>query len=283
MLDRRQFMLSSLGALVARQTMRAEGLDLKIGHRQASVTKQAGPSVFEIVRQIPGISGVELQVHYGGATLWDRDTALSYKKDAERTGLLIHSIAGIWGPGASIMQPGPGEQSLRKAINAAELVGASIALTTAFRNNCPDMSHEESYGPAVALLQSVASAAADAGVTIAMETTLTPADDKKLIDLVDRPSVKVNYDADNTESFGYHGQGVLGFEVLGAARIGQIHLKNEDRLLEEPGRIDWVAALKAVRGIGYRGWLVLETRHSAPEQCIEATRKNVEFIKRQLA
>lgn len=283
MLDRRQFVISSLGALATRHTMRAEGLDLKIGHRQASVTKQAGPSVFEIVRQIPGISGVELQVHYGGATLWDRDTALSYKKDAERTGLLIHSIAGIWGPGASIMQPGPGEQSLRKAIKAAELVGASIALTTAFRTNCPDMSHGESYGPAVELLQRVASAAADAGVTIAMETTLKPADDKKLIDLVDRPSVKVNYDADNTESIGYHGQGVLGFEVLGAARIGQIHLKNEDRLLEEPGRIDWVAALKAVRRIGYRGWLVLETRHSGPEQCIESTRKNIEFIKRQIA
>jgi L-ribulose-5-phosphate 3-epimerase len=282
MLNRRQFAFSSLlGAVAAR--MNAQPAPLKIGHRQANMTHKPGPEVFDIARRIPGVAGVELQVQFQKTTLWDRDTLLSYKRGAEKAGLLIPSLAGVWAGGVSLVQPGPAEETLRKSIQSAEALGARVILVAAFQKSCPNMDQEASYGPVVAMLQKVAGAASDAGVTLGMETSLSPSDDKKLIDLVARPSVKVYYDADNVERFGHKGASVPGYEVLGKSRIAQIHVKNEDQLLEDPGRVDWTAAFKAIRKIGYQGWLVFESSHSGSEQCVEATNKNIAFIRRQLA
>jgi sugar phosphate isomerase/epimerase len=247
------------------------------------MARKPGPEVFDVARQIPGLSGVELQVLFKGASLWDRETLMTYKRAAERTGLRIPSLAGVWGPNVSILKPGPAEEHLRKAIEVAESLGAKVILAAAFEKNCPDMNDEQSYGPAVAVLRKVAPGAANAGVTLAMETSLAPSDDKKLIDLVNQPSVRVYYDLDNVERYGHTGRSIPGLEELGKQRIGQIHLKNESRLLEEPGRVDWADALKVIKRIGYDGWFVFETAHSGPEQCIEATRKNIDFIKRHFA
>jgi sugar phosphate isomerase/epimerase len=186
----------------------------------------------------------------------------------------------LWAKGVSIRQPEPAEDNLRKAIQAAESLGAGVLLAAAFDKNCPDMQDESSYGPVVSVLEKVAPAAEAAGVTVCMETSLSPEDDKKLIDLVNRPGVKVYYDAENCERFGHKGQGVAGYATLGKARLGQVHLKNENRLLEEPGRVDWAAALKALKKTGYEGWMVFESSHSGPEQCIEATTKIIDFIRR---
>lgn len=263
--------------------LEAQTAPLPIGHRQASMTKKPGPGVFDIARRIPGITGVELQVQFQGTTLWDRETLLSYKTAAAGAGLLIPSLAGVWAKGTSLVQPGPAEETLRKSIQAAEALKAGVILVAAFEKNCPEMDQEASYGPVVAMLKKVAGAASDAGVVLALETSLSPADDRKLIDLVARPSVKVYYDADNCERFGHTGQSVPGYGVLGKSRIAQIHVKNEDKLLEDPGRVNWTDALKAIRRIGYSGWLVFESSHSGPEQCVEATQKNIAFIRRQLA
>jgi L-ribulose-5-phosphate 3-epimerase len=279
-MQRRQLIFSSLAAALSGASGKAAAQPLKIGHRQANMVDKPGPAVFDLARKIPGLSGVELQVYFKGSTLCDHETLLGYKRAAERTGLKIPSIAGVWPPGASIMQRDSAEDNLRKAIKAAESLQASVILVAFFEENCPKMGDEKSYGPIVALFQKVSQAAADAGTTLGTETSLTPADNKKLVDLVGRPSVKVYYDLDNVERFGHKGQSVPGLIVLGKSRICQIHLKNEDRLLEEPGRVDWAAALKTMKKIGYNGWFVFESSHSGPEQCIAATRKNIEFIKR---
>ncbi len=279
---RREFLLSCFSAALA-AVLKGDNFPLKLGHRQANMTKQPGPGVFEIARRRPGISGVELHVQFEKTTLWERDTLLSYKRGAAEAGLLIPSLAGVWTGGASLVQPGPAEETIRKSIQAAEALQARVILVAAFNQNCPDMEREQSYGPVVAMLQKVGPAAADAGVTLGLETSLDPADDRKLIDLVGHPAVKVYYDADNVERFGHKDAGVPGFAVLGKSRIAQIHVKNEDRLLEEPGRVNWTEAFKVIRGIGCQGWLVFESTHSGPEQCVEATRKNIEFIRRQFA
>jgi L-ribulose-5-phosphate 3-epimerase len=239
--------------------------------------------VFEIARRIPGIAGVELQVHFQKTSLWDSETLLAYKRGGADAGLAIPSLAGVWTGGASLMQVGPAEETIRKSIQAAAALGANVILVAAFDRNCPNMQQEDSYGPVAAMLQKVARAAADAGVTLGMETSLAPSDDKKLIDLVAHPAVKVYYDADNVERFGHKEASVPGYEVLGRSRIAQIHVKNEDRLLEEPGRVKWNEAFKAIRRIGYQGWLVFESSHSGPEQCVEATKKNIAFIRAQFA
>ncbi len=275
-MNRRELLLLLSAAAASRA---AAAVPLRFAHRQANMVSQPGPAVFELARRINGLSGVELQVHFKGTTLWDQDTLLAYRRAAEGTGLAIPSLAGLWPPRASLVQP-TAEEHLRKAIRAAESLGAKTILAAGFRENCPRMDDERSYGPVVTLLQKVSGAAREAGVVIGLETSLAPADDRKLIDLVNSPNVRVYYDLDNVERFGHAGDATPGIALLGS-RIGQVHLKNEDRLLEEPGRVNWADAVKGLAAIGYAGWFVFETSHSSPEQCIAATEKNIAFVKHQ--
>jgi sugar phosphate isomerase/epimerase len=279
-MHRRQFLLSSLAATAAAAAGR--GADaLRFGHRQANMVNHPGPAVFDLAKQTHGLSGVELQVFFKGTTLWDQETLAALQRAVARTGLTVPSLAGIWPPGASLLQP-TAEEHLRKAVQAAESLHATTILAACFEKNCPVMDREQSYGPVVALLQKVSGAARDAGVTIGMETSLSPADDRKLIDLVDRPSVRVYYDLDNVERFKHTGEAVSGIAVL-KSRIRQVHLKNEDRLLEQPGRVNWTDAVKGLAAVGYPGWFVFETSHSGPQQCIDATQKNIAFVTRHFA
>ena len=283
-MHRRQFLISSLaaaaGAAVARELRAAAPAALRFGHRQANMVTDPGPAVFDLAKQIHGLSGVELQVYFKGTTLCDAATLAPYKSAAARTGLTIPSIAGIWPPGASLLDKSA-EENLRNAIRAAQSLGAVTILAACFEQNCPKMDREESYGPVVTLLQKVSAAARDAGVTIAMETSLTPSEDKQLMGLVDRPNIRVYYDLDNVDRY-HPGTALPGIAVL-KSLIRQVHLKNEDRLLEQPGRIDWAAAAKGLAAIGYSGWFFFETSHSGPQQCVQATEQNIAFITRNFA
>ena len=281
-MHRRQFVISSLAAAAAAAARRGAAAPLpKFGHRQANMEVAPGPGVFDLAKQIHGLSGVELQVFFKGTTLWDKENLESYKAAAARAGLAIPSVAGIWPPGAGLPQP-TAEEHIRKAIQAAEALRAKTILIACFEQNCPKMDQEQSYGPVVALLQKVAGAALDAGIVLGMETSNSPADDRKLIDLVDRPSVQVYYDLDNVERYAHTHEAVPGISLL-KGRIRQVHMKNEDRLLEQPGRVDWAAAAKALAAIGYPGWLVFETSHSSPQQVVEATEKNIAFVTRNFS
>jgi sugar phosphate isomerase/epimerase len=275
-MHRRQFLLGSFAAAAGATALRGAAAALKFGHRQANMVDDPGPNVFDLAKQIHGLSGVELQVYFKGTTLCNQATLAAYQRAAERTGLTIPSLAGVWPPGATLLQP-TAEENLRNAIHAAESVHATTILAACFEQNCPNMDQEQSFGPVVALLQKVSGAARDAGVTIGMETSNAPGDDRKLIDLVDRPSVKVYYDLDNVERYAHTGEAVPGIAIL-KDRIRQVHLKNEDRLLEEAGRVNWANAVKGLAAVGYTGWLVFETSHSGPQQCIEATQKNIAFV-----
>ena len=112
-LDRRGFLLASVSAALGAAP------PVKIGHRQANMIGRPTLEVFELAGGIPGLSGIELQVIMKGYCLWDRETALSYKREANRWGLRIPSLAGIWPPGRSLLQTRTGEECYRKAIEAA--------------------------------------------------------------------------------------------------------------------------------------------------------------------
>jgi sugar phosphate isomerase/epimerase len=278
-MNRRQFVFSSLAAASVAAASRGDANSpaMKFGHRQANMVTEAGPAVFDLAKQIHGLSGVELQVFFKGTTLWDKDTLLGYTRAAERTGLAIPSLAGVWPPGASLLQP-TAEEHLRKAIQAAAAAHAKTILVACFEQNCPQMDKKESYGPVVTMLQRVSGEARDADVVVGMETSNSPEDDRKLIELVNRPSVQVYYDLDNVERYDHTNQAVPGIALLGK-RIRQVHLKNESRLLEQPGRVKWADAVRGLAKIGYKDWFVFETSHSGPQQVVEATEKNIALVK----
>jgi sugar phosphate isomerase/epimerase len=234
--------------------------------------------VIETAARIPGIRGVELQTTAGKANLRDDAVVRQYMKAARRWEIQIPSLAGVWDRGVKIHSEGAAD-SLIKSIRAANMLGAGVILAAFFRKDAPDISRESSYGPIVEMLQQVGRHAADAGVVVGLENSLSPADNKRLVDLVDHPAVRVYYDPHNMAHYGYGDQAVAGIELLGKERICMVHVKNGTRLIEEPGPIDWPAAFQAFRHIGYDGWYVYETAHASTEACLEDTKKNNAFLR----
>lgn len=255
-----------------------QAIPLKIGHRAANMKMVGNFEVFKLARQVPGLMGVELQVAAGNPNLFDLDAVRRYKREANRWGMIIPSVAGVWAQGSSIRFPLAGVD-LVQAIRAAELLGSSVILLAFFRENAPNMQEETSYGPLVEFLQRAAPFAADVGITLGLENSLSPADNLKLVDLIDRPNIKVYYDIHNAGEYGYAAEAVPGIALLGKQRICQVHVKNENRLIAEPGVVNWAEAFAALNAIGYEGWYVFETDHTSSSQMIEATQKNIDFLK----
>jgi L-ribulose-5-phosphate 3-epimerase len=273
--------LSAVSAGLAREAAAGKAKPLKIGIRAASMKMAGTPEVFRVAATIPGIRGVELQATAGRPNLRDEDTVRRYKKEADRWGLKVLSLAGIWDAGVNIRSPKAAE-SVLASIRAAEMLGAGVILAAFFRKDAPDIANEPSYGPIVAMLRKVAKPAADAGVTIGLENSLSPADNKKLVDLVGHPAVAVYYDLHNMDFYGHGKEAIPGIKLLGKERIAMVHVKNGKMLIEEPGPIDWPAAFRSFREIGYAGWYVYETAHDSTEGCIRDTKKNNEFLRRQI-
>jgi sugar phosphate isomerase/epimerase len=237
--------------------------------------------VIRTAAAMPGIMGVELQVTAGKPNLRDWDTVRNYKRQADRWAMRIPSLAGVWDPGIQINSPAAAE-NVRLSIRAAELLGSSVILLAFFEKSAPDMSREDSYGPIVAMLRAVAPRAAEAGVILGLENSLSPADNVKLVDLVGHPAVRVYYDVHNMATNRHGDQAVPGIKLLGKERICAVHVKNGMMKIQDPGPIDWPAAFRAFNEIGYEGWYVFETGHLTPVACAEDTKANIAFLRQHL-
>ncbi len=254
---------------------------LKLGLRAASMRMVGDHAVLQTAAGIPGIRGVELQVTAGNRNLRDWEVVRQYKRASDRWDIRIPSLAGVWDKGVSISSPNAVE-SLKLSIRAAELLGSGVILAAFFGQNAPDMKRQESYGPVVENLQKSAPFAADAGVTIGLENSLSPADNCKLVDLVGHPAVRVYYDLYNMGTYGHGPEAVPGVKLLGRERICAVHVKNGNNLIEEPGPIDWAAAFAAFNEIGYDGWFTYETEHKGLAACLADTARNNAFLAKHL-
>lgn len=285
--NRRQFLQSALSAGVAGAAASA-GLSraaidawaaaapIKIAHREGNMLRQSSPGVYELAAKIPGLSGIEVQTTR--SNLWDRDTVLAYKRESHRWNIRTVSMGGSLPAGGTLLAPGPCEQSLRKTIRAGEILGANVVLVPGFRETCPKMDDEASYGPVVQLLKTLAPVAEDAGIVLGLELSLNTDEYVKLLGLVSHPAVRAYWDATGTESMVHNGEGIKGIEVLGASII-QMHLKNNrEPLMEVPGLVDWSKAWPAIRKSGFEGWFTFETPHATPEACVEETKKNIAWV-----
>ncbi|MFV1969264.1 MAG: sugar phosphate isomerase/epimerase family protein [Pirellulaceae bacterium] len=289
-MKRRTFLQTAVAGAVAARAVRVAGateesdsaekqrVPLKVGIRAASMKMVGDLDVIRTAARVPGLMGVELQVTHGKANLRDWDVVRQYKAEAHRWGMQIPSLAGVWDRGVQFNHPAAVD-SLAKSIRAAELLGSRTILVAFFRQNAPDMTRDASYGPVVDTLKKAARPAADAGVIMGLENSLSPADNRKLVDLVDDPAVRIYYDLHNMAFYGHGDQAVQGIKLLGNERLCMVHVKNEKMLLEEPGMVDWVAAFRAFSDIQYDGWYIYETAHDSIADCLADTVKNNAFLK----
>jgi sugar phosphate isomerase/epimerase len=292
MLNRRQFLSTSISAAaVSSIAAWAERTPTKIAHREGNMPKKPGVSCYELAASVPGLGGLEV----GGMQLWDRAKALEYKRESDRWKIRTASVTGSFPRGTTLVTAGaPVEESVRKTIQAGELVGATVVVLFGFFNTCPKMDDESSYGPCVELLKKMGPVAAESGVSIGLELSLSLAEYQKLMSLVGHPAVRPYWDATGTDHMGHPGDGTKGLEVLGSS-ICMMHLKNgragfllENRHLldhhpqspipEQVMSIDWPKAFNIIKNSGFDGWMAFETPHSSVETFISETTKNVEFV-----
>src|SRR5882724_10095505 len=119
MLDRRQFLHTYLSAAAASATAAwAARSPIKLAHREGNMLRKSSPFVYELAASIPGLSGVEVQTTR--SNLWDRETVLTYKKEANRWGMRTVSMGGSFPAGGTILKPGSAEESIRKTIRCGE-------------------------------------------------------------------------------------------------------------------------------------------------------------------
>jgi sugar phosphate isomerase/epimerase len=132
------------------------------------------------------------------------------------------------------------------------------------------------------MFRRVAPMAADAGVVLGWENSLSPADNAKAIDMIGHPAVRVYYDLDNGVHYGHAEHVIAGVKLMGRERICQVHVKNQAKLIAEPGRVDWAAACREFVAIGYDGWYIFESQHTGEKQLIESTTQNIAFLRKHL-
>jgi len=149
---------------------------------------------------------------------------------------------------------------LERLIEAAADLGAGVILTPFFYD--AEIDGEAARERVVAELRELAPAAEAAGVTLALETSLPPEDDRAMLDAIDSPAVGIYYDIGNSTWFGH--DPAREFELIGES-IAMMHVKDGaggsgDAMLGAGG-VDFSVFVDALAALGYEGWLVLETVH----------------------
>jgi len=171
---------------------------------------------------------------------------------------------------------------LEQSIAAAADLGAKVVLVAFFGNGDlldPDGRLKTAEVDAVVTrLRQAAPLAHDAGVILAIENYLDADQNARILDRIGHDAVQLYYDCYNTGA-------TRGYDVPAEIRalrdrIVQIHFKNGPAYLDR-GEVDYGPVAEAIRDIGYRGWVVLETSSPSGDPVGDA-RRNAEFARKLL-
>jgi sugar phosphate isomerase/epimerase len=214
--------------------------------------------------------------------LWTPEGRAGIREAADRHGIALPSVC------PSYLNLRPGLKSvdaderaavaddLRELVEAAADLGADTILTPFFYE--AEIESEADRERVVGAVRDLATTAEDAGVTLALETTLPPEEDRAMVDAIDSPAVGVYYDVGNSTWLGY--DPTREFEVVGES-IAMMHVKDSvdssgDAMLGV-GEVDFEGFADALDTLCYDGWLVLETVHEGDP--VGDAKANLEFLR----
>jgi len=237
-----------------------------------------------------GSEGVEIQ--YGNAkdarTLSRKKLAAEMRKLAESSGLEIPSLSlgflckkpSLVGTPEDVTKA---QEQIATAISVAGEIGAGVVLVPFFGKNTIEVATE--LNRAVEALQDLSEKAEDAGVAIGVESKLHSAQRQFLLDsLAAANSVKIYYDTGNALSRKVDVP--TDIRDIGRDHIAQIHFKDVRITEGSPpdfnvalgqGSVDFRAVVRALRAVGYDGWIILETNPSRDP--IAETTADLEFVR----
>jgi len=124
------------------------------------------------------------------------------------------------------------------------------------------VAHPQLRPTIVERLKKVAPAAEAAGVIIGVETALDAEGDKKLLDDVGSPAIRIYFNFSNAIQNNRDLYSEL--KILGKENICQIHCTDQDGvLLADDPKIDMRKAKETLDEMGWSGWLVIERSRDA--------------------
>ena len=108
-----------------------------------------------------------------------------------------------------------------------------------------------------------------------LETSFSVEQLQRIVDAVGSPYVGVYQDTANALHYGHEPVDML--TRLGK-RISMIHIKDKGGELLGQGEVPWNGCIKAVKDMGYDGWLVLETQSTSDP--LKAAADNLKFTRK---
>ena len=227
-----------------------------------------------------GLDGVEIRVGDPADKLRIADPAVrqQYREQMAGTGLVISSfMMGLLNSNPLASEP-RAPAWLEQSIDAAKDLGVGVILVAFFgKGNLIEDGQlkQDEVRSAVQRLKAAAPRAKDAGVILALENTLSAKQNVEILEQIGHDSVRVYYDVGNSNSRGYDLPAEIRFL---RDRITCFHFKDRDRYLGE-GNIQFEPVAAAIKAIGYRGWIVMETANPSKDPVADAQR-NAAFIRR---
>jgi L-ribulose-5-phosphate 3-epimerase len=228
-----------------------------------------------------GLDGIEIPVRDNAEKLQISDPAVRDKLKAQmrETGVAVSSLMmGLFNQYPLVSDP-RAVSWLEQCIDAAKDLGAGVILVAFFGKGdlrLPDGTLKAAdVDQVVARIKAVAPRARAAGVTLALENTLSAKQNAEILTRIGSEAVQLYYDVGNSTRNGYDVPAEI--RALGA-RIACIHFKDGKSYLGE-GDIKFEPIAAAIREIRYQGWIVLETSDPSKNSVADAQR-NAAFIRR---
>jgi sugar phosphate isomerase/epimerase len=257
---------------------------VRVGMTDWNLGQRGDITKISLAREI-GLDGIQVSVQYptdpSAPTLRDPKTQAAFKRAALDNGIQICSLA-IGSPGKSRLPLHTNPAAailLAEAVEIAHNIGTNNILVPILGDSHIDMTNASQVNAFVAMMREIARYAERLDVVVGIEDWISAEDNIKLLDAIGSDHIAVYYDAHNIVSRAATKDIYAEPKLLGK-RINQIHVKNANMLLSDPGgKLDWPRMAQEFYEIGYRGWYVLET--PAPSKDLVAdTRANIEYVKK---
>jgi alpha-L-rhamnosidase len=278
MITRRTF-LKGTAAAVAGAAVASKGVMAEEGKAVPKIRVSSCSVGFDDGKKA-GLEGVEIGV--GGAAeklrIADPQFREEQKKKMQETGLVISSfMMGLFNSEPLATDP-RGPAWLEQSIEGAKDLKAQVILVAFFgKGSLLDGRKVKTADVDVVVerLKAAAPKAKEAGVILGIENTLDAKQNAEILDRIGSPAVKIYYDCYNLQGQGYDVAAEIRFLK---DRIAIFHFKNGGEYLDN-GKVKFEPVVEAVKEIGYKGWIVLETSHPS-KNAVADTKRNADYVRK---
>ena len=216
---------------------------------------------FELAKQL-GADGIELDMgSLGQRDSFDNklrkpDFQLLFKQKIKETGVEIASVAMSGFYAQSLATRKNYMALIQDCLNTMQAMGVKTAFLP-LGVQCDLQLHPELRNVVVERLKVIGGMAEKAGVVIGIETSLSAAEEVKLLHEIDSKGIRIYFNFANALTNNRNLYTEL--KTLGKSRICQIHCTDVDEvLLQDNKRLDMKRVKQTLDKMGWKGWLVVE-------------------------